>query len=352
MSYPGMLADTVKFRAPQRRHRRGLLRVADRRREIPRRGADPPHAGLGRMDHRGDAQARPSRLRAPSRRTCISAKGPAARTTSAPAFAPPAAWPTIRWSATPRRRGLSARAAARQRQGRRDRLLLRRPPRLPGRLQGAGRLQRRGRLLGRQRHRRRSQGAQRQAPGRADRSRRQASTCPILGIFGNDDENPNKDQVNRTEAVLKKLGKNYAFHRYDGAGHAFFNTARVAFRAEQAADGWAKVFAFFHKHLGYAADQENIHVLLHRREGQARRHRQGTEQPLDAGRHRQRLLRPSLRGAARPRALRRLRLRGRWRARARRHRDFAEVGAGTDGADQGGAGERRRDAMPRRRRAR
>ena len=74
--------------------------------------------------------------------------------------------------------------------------------------------------------------------------------CPILGLFGNDDENPNKDQVNRTEAVLKKLGKDYAFHRYDGAGHAFFNTARTAFRAEQAADGWAKAFAFFHKHLG------------------------------------------------------------------------------------------------------
>jgi carboxymethylenebutenolidase len=74
--------------------------------------------------------------------------------------------------------------------------------------------------------------------------------CPILGIFGNDDENPNKDQVNRTEAVLKKLGKDYAFHRYDGAGHAFFNAARVAYRPEQAADGWAKTFAFFHKHLG------------------------------------------------------------------------------------------------------
>ena len=47
--------------------------------------------------------------------------------------------------------------------------------------------------------------------------------CPLLGIFGNDDANPTADQVNRTEAVLKKLGKNYEFHRYDGAGHAFFN---------------------------------------------------------------------------------------------------------------------------------
>ncbi len=71
--------------------------------------------------------------------------------------------------------------------------------------------------------------------------------APLLGIFGNDDENPNADQVNRTEAVLKKLGKDYEFHRYAGAGHAFFNTARTAFRPEQAADGWSKVFTFLKK---------------------------------------------------------------------------------------------------------
>src|SRR5207237_1280347 len=77
--------------------------------------------------------------------------------------------------------------------------------------------------------------------------------CPLLGLFGNDDENPNRDQVNRTEAVLKKLGKSYDFHRYDGAGHAFFNAARPAYRPEQALDGWDKVFAFFRKHLTAAA---------------------------------------------------------------------------------------------------
>ena len=60
-----------------------------------------------------------------------------------------------------------------------------------------------------------------------------------------------RDQVNRTEAVLKKLGKNYEFHRYDGAGHAFFNTRAASPTApKQAADGWKKVFAFFNKHLG------------------------------------------------------------------------------------------------------
>ena len=73
--------------------------------------------------------------------------------------------------------------------------------------------------------------------------------CPLLGLFGNEDQNPTADQVNRTEAVLKRLGKNYEFHRYDGAGHAFFNVMREAYRPEQAMDGWNKVFAFLHKNL-------------------------------------------------------------------------------------------------------
>ncbi len=78
-------------------------------------------------------------------------------------------------------------------------------------------------------------------------------SCPLLGIFGNDDQNPTADQVNRTEAALKRLGKNYEFHRYNGAGHAFFNTLRDAYRPEQATDGWRKVFAFFNRYLAAAA---------------------------------------------------------------------------------------------------
>jgi len=78
-------------------------------------------------------------------------------------------------------------------------------------------------------------------------------SCPLLGIFGNDDQNPTADQVNRTEAVLKRLGKNYEFHRYDGAGHAFFNNARDAYRPEQAMDGWRKVFGFFNRYLATSA---------------------------------------------------------------------------------------------------
>ena len=73
--------------------------------------------------------------------------------------------------------------------------------------------------------------------------------CPILGIFGNDDGNPMPEQVDQHEAELKKHGKNYEFHRYDGAGHGFFYYDRGAYRQQQAVDGWQKVFAFLEKHL-------------------------------------------------------------------------------------------------------
>lgn len=76
--------------------------------------------------------------------------------------------------------------------------------------------------------------------------------CPLLGIFGNEDHSPTPDQVNRTEEVLKRLGKDYEFHRYDGAGHGFFAVDRPNYRQEQAVDGWKKVFAFYGKHLAAA----------------------------------------------------------------------------------------------------
>ena len=74
-------------------------------------------------------------------------------------------------------------------------------------------------------------------------------SCPILGLFGNEDAAPTPEQVNQHEAALKKHGKEYEFHRYDGAGHGFFYYDRPMYRVEQALDGWKKVFAFFEKHL-------------------------------------------------------------------------------------------------------
>jgi carboxymethylenebutenolidase len=74
-------------------------------------------------------------------------------------------------------------------------------------------------------------------------------SCPLIGIFGNDDRAPSPEQVNQHEAELMKHGKSYEFHRYDGAGHGFFYWHRPLYRPEQAMDGWSKVLSFFGKHL-------------------------------------------------------------------------------------------------------
>jgi carboxymethylenebutenolidase len=75
-------------------------------------------------------------------------------------------------------------------------------------------------------------------------------TAPLMGLFGNDDMNPSRADVDKTEAKLKELGKTYEFHRYDGAGHNFLNWSGPNYRPQQAQDGWKKVFAFYNKHLG------------------------------------------------------------------------------------------------------
>jgi carboxymethylenebutenolidase len=75
-------------------------------------------------------------------------------------------------------------------------------------------------------------------------------TAPLLGLFGNDDQHPTPEQVNQHEAELQRRGKQYEFHRYDGAGHGFFYYHTPMYRPEAAMDGWAKVFTFFGQNLG------------------------------------------------------------------------------------------------------
>jgi carboxymethylenebutenolidase len=72
---------------------------------------------------------------------------------------------------------------------------------------------------------------------------------PLLGLFGNDDQSPTPADVDKHEAALKQHGKDYEFHRYDGAGHGFFYYDRPNYRQAQAMDGWNKVFAFFDQKL-------------------------------------------------------------------------------------------------------
>jgi len=74
-------------------------------------------------------------------------------------------------------------------------------------------------------------------------------SCPLLGLFGEDDSYPSPAQVAELEEALKTNGKTYEFHSYPGAGHSFFSVNRPAYRPEAANDGWEKIFAFYGEYL-------------------------------------------------------------------------------------------------------
>jgi carboxymethylenebutenolidase len=74
-------------------------------------------------------------------------------------------------------------------------------------------------------------------------------SCPLLGLFGEEDSYPSPAQVAELEEALKANGKTYEFHSYPNAGHAFFAVNRPAYRVEAANDGWEKIFAFYGKYL-------------------------------------------------------------------------------------------------------
>jgi carboxymethylenebutenolidase len=74
-------------------------------------------------------------------------------------------------------------------------------------------------------------------------------SCPLLGLFGEDDSYPSPDQVAELAKALTEAGKQHEFHIYPGAGHAFFSVNRPAYRPETAMDGWQKIWDFYGRYL-------------------------------------------------------------------------------------------------------
>jgi carboxymethylenebutenolidase len=74
-------------------------------------------------------------------------------------------------------------------------------------------------------------------------------SCPLLGLFGAEDQRPSPVETAALAAELDRLGKPYEFHTYDGAGHAFFAVDRPSYRPEAAVDGWQRILDFFRIHL-------------------------------------------------------------------------------------------------------
>jgi carboxymethylenebutenolidase len=73
--------------------------------------------------------------------------------------------------------------------------------------------------------------------------------CPLLGLFGKDDKRPSPAEVEQLAEILRRRGKDFEFHSYDGAGHAFFAVDRPSYRVEAAVDGWDRTADFLIRHL-------------------------------------------------------------------------------------------------------
>ncbi|MCM2423648.1 dienelactone hydrolase family protein [Streptomyces sp. RKAG293] len=74
--------------------------------------------------------------------------------------------------------------------------------------------------------------------------------APLLGLFGAEDTYPTPAQVAELGQILTANGKDFEFHSYEGAGHAFFSTNRPAYNVAAANDGWERIAAFYADHLG------------------------------------------------------------------------------------------------------
>ncbi len=75
-------------------------------------------------------------------------------------------------------------------------------------------------------------------------------SCPLLGLFGAEDQHPSPEETAALARALEDAGKTFEFHTFDDAGHAFFATDRPMYRPEAAKRGWPIVWDFFASTLG------------------------------------------------------------------------------------------------------
>ncbi len=73
--------------------------------------------------------------------------------------------------------------------------------------------------------------------------------CPLLGLFGEEDQSPTPADVRKFEELLKRSNPNVEIVIYPKAGHAFHADYRPNYRPEAAKDGWTRCVAWFDKYL-------------------------------------------------------------------------------------------------------
>jgi len=73
---------------------------------------------------------------------------------------------------------------------------------------------------------------------------------PLLGLYGETDQNPKPEDVKKFEELLKQQGnKNVEMVIYPGASHGFHADYRPSYNKEAADDAWKRCTAWFAKYL-------------------------------------------------------------------------------------------------------
>ena len=74
-------------------------------------------------------------------------------------------------------------------------------------------------------------------------------SCPMLGLFGDEDANPSPDDVARLRGALEQAGKTFEFVSYKGAGHAFMSDTRASYHPEAAQMAWGRCLEWLSRYL-------------------------------------------------------------------------------------------------------
>ncbi len=74
-------------------------------------------------------------------------------------------------------------------------------------------------------------------------------TIPVMGNFGDDDENPSQADVKVIDEKLTAAGVTHDFKSYPGAGHGFNCDDRGSYNEAAANDAFARTLGFFNQHV-------------------------------------------------------------------------------------------------------
>jgi carboxymethylenebutenolidase len=74
-------------------------------------------------------------------------------------------------------------------------------------------------------------------------------SCPLLGLFGENDAQPSPEHVAELQAALVAAGKTNTLRIYEGASHGFMQVDSARYHPESAVDAWGEILNWFGRYL-------------------------------------------------------------------------------------------------------